>query len=204
MAAAVVLLETDGPSAMTTRKVAAQIDSSSMSVYTDFGSMGGLVAAVVERGFTMLGAELDRLRESDDVLADLWSGLQVARAFALEHRHLYSVMFAAESLGGYQRTGDELRQGIETLRMLSGACRRACADGVFTVPDPWDATRQVWVTMHGFFMLELAGYLPALADSDGAFAEAVRLAMTGLGAPADLAQRAVGSARGADAPGALA
>lgn len=49
--AAVGLLDEHGPDALQTRKVASAAGTSTMAVYTHFGGMRGLIAAVAEEGY---------------------------------------------------------------------------------------------------------------------------------------------------------
>lgn len=186
--AAVDLLEKSGPSEMTARKITARIGMSSMAVYTDFGSMAGLVAAVVDHGFGHLRKDMEAADVGEDALTSLWLTTAAVRRFALDHPHLYTVMFAAENFGGYERSGSELEQGVETLAILNRQCKRVIADGVVRELDVGDVTRYIWGTMHGHIMLELAGYLDRGSPR---FAFAMQSAFIGLGAHMDAATVAV-------------
>lgn len=189
---AVELLEEQGPANMTARRVTTRAGTSTMAVYTHFGSMGGLVGSVVDHGFGRLFEDFSSLRLTEgDTLGNLWLTIDATRRFALGRRHLYSVMFAAESVGSYERTGDDLRQGTETLRFLHGRCREAIAAGHFDVPRTLDATRQVWATMHGYIMLELAGYTSVEPETPDIFSDAIARTFVGLGADREAATRAV-------------
>jgi AcrR family transcriptional regulator len=63
--AAAHVLAGSGPSALSARKVAAAAGTSTMSVYTCFGSMEVLVRAVVEEGFAMLERRLVEVEPTD-------------------------------------------------------------------------------------------------------------------------------------------
>lgn len=188
---AVELLEEQGPGNMTARRVTNRAGTSTMAVYTHFGSMGGLVASVVDHGFGHLAADFDAVPLTDDTLGNLWLTIRATRRFALGRRHLYSVMFAAETIGTYERTADDLRQGTDTLRFLHGRCREVIAAGHFDVPRTMDATRQIWSTMHGFIMLELAGYTRVTPETPDIFPDMIARAFVGLGAAPDVAAKAV-------------
>lgn len=188
--AAVELLEQDGPNAMTVRKVTAKIGMSSIAVYTEFGSMENLVASVVEYGFLQLSQKFQQLPETGNVLLDLWNTVCVVREFALGHRHLYAVMFAAESVGGYQRSGDDLELGIETLKFLYQLCAKGVEIGNFT-STPRHATQQIWAIMHGRLMLELAGYFLNEKEPLKAYGCLIATSMIGLGAQADFVYKTI-------------
>ncbi|MFC7754693.1 TetR-like C-terminal domain-containing protein [Tsukamurella soli] len=157
--------------------------------------MGGLVASVVDHGFTLLLRELEPKQFTGEHLADIWTIAQIQRDFALTHRHLYAVMFAAETVGGYQRSGHDLEQGIETLRFLHRHCRAAVEAGDLTVDEPRTATRQLWISIHGHLMLELAGYMDTEPEPVRSFAQTVATVMIGLGADQTSARDAVDAGR---------
>src|SRR5689334_4686628 len=64
------LLERGGVEALRARKVAAEIGSSTMAVYTHFGGMTGLIDAVAEESFARFTQALTEVPETDDPVAD--------------------------------------------------------------------------------------------------------------------------------------
>lgn len=188
--AAVELLEQDGPNAMTVRKITAKIGMSSIAVYSEFGSMENVVASVVDYGFLQLLQKFQQLPDTDNILSDLWNTVCLIREFSLAHRHLYAVMFAAESIGGYQRSGDDLKQGIETLKFLHTLCAKAVEAKIFSSTSH-HATQHIWATIHGRLMLELAGYLSNEKELLKSYGCLIATSMIGLGAQADLVTRAI-------------
>ncbi|MBJ8496237.1 TetR/AcrR family transcriptional regulator [Acinetobacter oleivorans] len=184
--AGVELLEQDGPNAMTARKITAKIGMSSIAVYTEFGSMEKLVASVVDYGFLQLLQIFQQTPNTNNILLNIWNVTCNVREFALAHRHLYAVMFAAESIGGYQRSGEELEQGIETLKFLHNLCSQAVKEKVFTQQTAHHATQFIWATMHGRLMLELAGYLSKDKDPMNSYRIIITTCFVGLGANSGL------------------
>jgi AcrR family transcriptional regulator len=69
--AAARLLAHEGPHALTTRRLAAEVGTSTMAVYSRFGSMDEVRRAVRREGFARLVADLDAAPASDDPVADL-------------------------------------------------------------------------------------------------------------------------------------
>lgn len=157
--AAARLLSEDGPTALTTRRVASEAGTSTMAVYTHFGSINDLVQAVVVEGFRRFGERLRAVPRTDDPLADL-VGLSVAyRENALENRHLYTVMFGSASLGGYRRTSpDQLQIGRDTFDQFSEVLQRAMDGGLIEKAHPVTLTAEVWAALHGALLLEIAGF----------------------------------------------
>ncbi|AGL26136.1 transcriptional repressor [Mycobacterium tuberculosis CAS/NITR204] len=80
--AGVRLLDDHGPDALQTRKVAAAAGTSTMAVYTHFGGMRGLIAAIAEEGLRQFDVALT-VPQTADPVADL---LAIGTAPALRHR----------------------------------------------------------------------------------------------------------------------
>jgi AcrR family transcriptional regulator len=158
--AAARVLADDGPTALTTRRVAAEAGTSTMGLYTHFGSMNDLAQAVVVDGFRRLGDRLRAVPRTADPLADLAGLVAAYRAHAHGNPQLYSVMFASASLGGYRRTSPEQMQiGRDTYDAFTEVIRRAVEAGQLSDVDPVLATSEIWAAMHGALLLEFAGFL---------------------------------------------
>jgi len=153
------LLAEEGPSALTLRQVAAEAETSTMAVYTHFGSMPDLADAVVAEGFARLAALLAEVPRTDDAIADL-AGL--SRAYLLNARqnpHLYAVMFGAASLGKYRpRTADERERGRYTFDEIVETAGRAVKQGRLRPAKPVVIANQLWTAIHGYVMLDVGGY----------------------------------------------
>lgn len=159
--AAAQLLADEGPGGLSTRRLAAEVGTSTMAVYTHFGGLPELVRAVVGEGFARLAAHLTAVPETDDPLADLAALGQAYRANALDNPNLYAVMFGSASLGGYRLHDDELDEGRYTYEVLVAAAQRTIDAGIFKPADANAIAAQLWAATHGFVMLELAGYFAA-------------------------------------------
>lgn len=153
------LLAEEGPSALTLRRVATEADTSTMAVYTHFGSMADLADAVVAEGFSRLAALLAEVPRTDDAITDL-AGL--ARAYLVNARqnpHLYAVMFGTAPLGKYRpQTTDERERGRYTFEEIVETSRRAVEQGRLRPAEPLAIASQLWTAMHGYVMLDVSGY----------------------------------------------
>jgi AcrR family transcriptional regulator len=155
---ALQLIRDSGPEALTTRKLADAVGTSTMAVYTEFGSLPGLVSAVVDAGFSKLAAMLAQVSVTDDPVADLWSVVQAYRSAAHEEPALYGVMFGTTALGGYRRQGSELLQGLHTFRVNVEFVTRAIEAERFRHVEAWPAAVMIWQWLHGVVSSELAGF----------------------------------------------
>src|SRR4051794_17905331 len=87
------VLQAQGLEALTVRRVATEVGTSTRAVYSLFGSKQGLVIALGQRAFEILGEGLEALPETDDPAADIVeSGMLVFRRFALDHPSLFRMI----------------------------------------------------------------------------------------------------------------
>jgi len=154
-AAARVLAEA-GPAALTSRRLAAEVGSSTMAVFTRFGSMAEIRRAVREEGFARLNARLDAARASDDPVADLVAAGVVFFAAGVADPHLYRAMFL-------DRPPEDDDLGAGTYARLVALVRRAVTAGRFpaareSLVPVWAA--QLWSMPHGMVVMTVAGLLP--------------------------------------------
>jgi AcrR family transcriptional regulator len=213
--AAVDLLDEHGPDSLQTRKVAGAAGTSTMAVYTHFGGMQPLIAAVAEEGLRQFDEALT-MPPTDDPVADLVATGVAYRRYAIERPHMYRLMFGSTSAHGINapsqnvltQTVAEIEQRNPSFAHVVRAVHRSMLAGRITVGaannDPADAAvistaAQVWALIHGFVMLELAGYYGA----DGAAVGPVLATMTSnlLVALGDSPERAKQSQRSAVAAG---
>jgi AcrR family transcriptional regulator len=179
--AAVGLLDDHGPDALQTRKVAGAAGTSTMAVYTHFGGMRGLIAEVAKEGLRQFDAALT-VPQTADPVADLFIVSAAYRSYAIERPHMYRLMFGSTSAHGVNAPVrnvltlkvDEIEQQLPSFAHVVRGVHRCILAGRITAAHARDATdapdenpsdeaivstaAQFWALVHGFAMLELAGY----------------------------------------------
>lgn len=156
------LLTAEGPHALSTRRLADAVGTSTQAIYTLFGGKDGLVRAMYREGFVRLMAQMEAAGTSADPLADLFKLGLAYRAAALASPHLYDVMMA-RPVAEFVPSEDDRVTGRATLDALADAVRRTIDAGA--VRGDVDAIAlHLWIATHGFVSLELAGYLDVAPD----------------------------------------
>lgn len=188
------LLATEG--ALSARSLARELGTSTMAVYTHFGSMNELIRQVMRRGFENFGNELDRGKVTDDAVADWMTYLWNYRRFALREPHLYAVMFgpglAAFRLGDPADLVAARSTFVSLLRRIH-ACVNA---GQWEVDDVTTAGEAVWCGVHGHTTLELTGFFDAVGrDPVRSYIEIHSRMSIGFGDTALATARSVSTAR---------
>ncbi len=149
---AMELLETEGPTALSMRRIADQIGIRAPSLYEHVPDKRALEAAIISLGF-------ERLAEAFEAAAadpgdPLTRTAGVYRSFAIAHPHLYRLMTAHELHRELLTTGAEDQAG----RTIYEAAGRDV-----------DLARAAWAFAHGMAILELDNRFPAGADLDAAW-----------------------------------
>lgn len=165
--AGVEIMERDGLQALSVRKLAAEVGTSTMAVYTHFGGMTGLVDAVASEVFTRFADALNGVPHTDDPVADfIRMGIEYHR-FALANPERYSLMFGVGSPTSVARFRADLtvtgtaagRQdwGLSFEALLT-AVRRMIAAGRIRDDGVEVVAGRFWSISHGAVMLEMVGF----------------------------------------------
>jgi AcrR family transcriptional regulator len=163
------LLAQEGPRSLSTRRVAAETGTSTMAVYTHFGSMSGLVREIVREGFVRLQGFLTRVARTEDPVADMALLGRAYRHAAVANASVYTVMFGGTSLAGFSLSEEDRQHGRYTMADVVECAGRCVAAGRFAAADPELITHQMWIATHGLVTLELGDYLIDPCDADRCF-----------------------------------
>jgi AcrR family transcriptional regulator len=147
------LIAEEGPSGLTLRRLANEVGTSTMAIYTHFGGMDELRLEVRREGFKRLAEHMDAVVPSRDPVFDLGLlGWAYCRN-ALTNPNLYRVMF----MEAHEPAGEAV--GYDTFETLVKAVDRAAQSGRFTPGDEVERARQIWALSHGAVALHLAHLL---------------------------------------------
>ena len=165
------LLLEQGSEGLSLRKLAADVGTSTMSVYTRFGGKPQLLAAMHREGFDRLGRALTEVAPDGDPLAVLGEvGIAYRRA-ALASPSLYGLMFGPPP-PGLEVSEADTAAAESTYLPLVDAVRR-CIDADVLHGDPEEVALHLWAVAHGMVSLELAGRLPEGTAPDEAYERAL-------------------------------
>ncbi|SOB85587.1 TetR/AcrR family transcriptional regulator [Streptomyces sp. 1331.2] len=184
------LLAEEGPQALSARRIASEVGTSTMALYTHFNGMRGLVRAMVHEGFTRLQHYFTRVEFSDDPVSDLALLGRAYRCNALANPHLYAVMFGGSSLAGFSLDEEDRQYGRYTLAGVAECAARCIEAGRFHAQDAELVAHQMWSAVHGLVVLELGGYLTEPWDADRLLEAQLVGLMVGVG---DVRESAAGS-----------
>lgn len=171
------LLDQAGPHTLQARTVTQEAGASTMAVYTHFGGMTGLVDAIANEAFARFARAVAAVDKTTDPVADFFSIGAAYRRFALQNPQRYKFFFNAASPNPHSRNASaDSVQAIPTgyvgsigpFDALVHTVRRMMTAGRIRDDDARKAADRLWLLIHGFVMLQIAGFF---AQTDGAYAD---------------------------------
>ncbi|MFE4412157.1 TetR/AcrR family transcriptional regulator [Streptomyces sp. NPDC056821] len=156
VAAARELAEAEGWDAVTTRRLAAEIEYSQPVLYSHFKSKGAIMAAVAVQGCAEMAVEMRTAREAAKGAREALAAVGEAyTAFARRRPALYDAMFT-HTVDLPFATPEAPAALWEAFGELQRAVEPVAAEG----DDPGLLTETYWAGLHGLVTLMRSGRLP--------------------------------------------
>jgi AcrR family transcriptional regulator len=155
--AAARLLAAEGPSALSTRRIAQQVGTSTTAIYSLLGSKEQVIRAVYLEGFQRLADRQNAMARTDDPVADLGALGMVYFENGLANPHLYDVMFH-RTLPEFTPQDDDVAFALSTLQDVVDLAQRCIDSGIYT-GDAASIATEVWALVHGVTSLAIAGMI---------------------------------------------
>jgi AcrR family transcriptional regulator len=178
LAAAAEILETEGPDALSVRRIAAAAHVAPMGVYNHFDSKSGIIEALFIQGFERLRQALAGIADVLDPYEALREGGRRYRALALAHPKVYELMFM-RTLPAYEPSDLALQVAARAFDALVSAVERAMSAGVLAEAEPTETAQIIWSNVHGWVSLELLG-IGFVEDQEAVFERSCISVLEGL------------------------
>jgi AcrR family transcriptional regulator len=199
VAAALAVLERDGPAAIQARTLAGEIGASTMAVYTHFGGMPKLIEAMIGEGFARFAEHVRQVAHTDDPMADFIAEGMAYGEFAMQNPQLYRLLFGLTDLGRIRkRSADadtpwDLAEAVDALSVPVSAVERVIEAGRIRPQDPKRAATQMLSATHGFVLLAMTGFIDSQGLQDVMGPMTINL-LVGLGDTRRRAERSLAAA----------
>ena len=180
--AASALLESEGPEALSVRRIAATAGVAPMGVYNHFRSKSGIMDALFRQGFRLLGAELEGAHHAADPEVALRAGLTIYRRLALASPATYRLMLM-RAVPAYVPSEESKLAAESAFDQLVNAVQRMMEAGRFAPGDNREIAQRIWAACHGWISLEMFG-IGFTGNPEAGYDDLVDLLIVGL-----LAQR---------------
>jgi AcrR family transcriptional regulator len=149
------LLSNEGPAALSLRRLASEVGTSTTAVYSLFGGKPALVRELYADAFRRFGVRLSAVVRTGDASEDLVRLGVAYRQAALAEPHLYSIMFT-KAVAGFEPDSQVGEDALAPLVEVAGKAG---------VPAPQTLAVTLWGLAHGLVSLELNGNLPKGRDA---------------------------------------
>ncbi|MGW6931110.1 TetR/AcrR family transcriptional regulator [Lentzea sp. NPDC054927] len=164
------LLSTEGPAAVSLRKIATDVNTSTTAVYSLFGGKPALLDALYDEAFLRFGTHLASVPVTENPAEDLVQIGLAYRRSALADPQFYSVLYSKV----VEPTKAMSRAAGRTFAPVINTVRRAVERKVFLDEDPEQIAMSMWGIAHGLVSLELNGNLPPGIDPAATYELALR------------------------------
>jgi AcrR family transcriptional regulator len=172
------LLATDGAKALSLRRLAADVGTSTTAVYSLFGSKPDLVNALYVEGFRRFEARMRGVESTEDPLEDMVRLGVEYRSGALADRHLYPIMFT-NAIPGFEPHASASELAMSALEPLWDRVRNGIAAGLLVDVPAEVIAVGFWACTHGLVSFELNRNLPREFDFCTSYERALRAHVAG-------------------------
>lgn len=146
------LLNQEGLSALTMRRLAEECDTSTHMIYTLFDGKKGLIESIYRNGTKYLLEQYEKVPRDLPPLERLKHYAQHYRNFAIDNAILYDVVHSS------QTSDDLLQKDVEVYRIIRQVVEECIEEGLLGEFDPDAITRSLFAAAHGAISLEIAGF----------------------------------------------
>ncbi|MGI5242832.1 TetR/AcrR family transcriptional regulator [Dactylosporangium sp. CA-139066] len=182
LAAAGELVHAEGPAAVSVRRVADAVGTTTRAVYSLFGDKEGLLRELSVDVAETMRRHHEAVPVCDDPLAELPLLVAGYRAAALERPKLYD-LFMGMVHAGADPDDPVFRLVYASFERVLHTIRRGLDLGLFPGRDEFSVGRHLFAMVHGLASLELRGILGDPGTAAQVWSRATEATLTGLTTP---------------------
>src|SRR5215472_70729 len=154
---ALQILESEGPEAVSMRRVAAAVGITPMAIYHHFPDRAALLTHITDREFAKLLEHIQAhpLRGSGE--ARLIAVMEGYIDYALSRPRVFDYVFSRPRPGARRFPKDFRARRSPTLNPVADTIAAAMEHGYLRKDDIWEVAFALWAHVHGYIMLYRAG-----------------------------------------------
>ncbi|WP_434450008.1 TetR/AcrR family transcriptional regulator [Lentzea sp. E54] len=151
------LLVSEGPAALTVRRISSDVGCSTKVIYTLFGGKDGLSEALWIEGFARLEQRLTAVPRDTGPLEWVVAALDAYHEYALAEPDYYRVMFLG-ALPGFRPGEQAIRAVKHTFELLVAGVAQCLEAGELAGGKAPEIADVLWMAVHGAVSLEIMSY----------------------------------------------
>ncbi|RCW64216.1 TetR/AcrR family transcriptional regulator [Saliterribacillus persicus] len=159
--AAAMILQEEGPEAVTIRRVADKMECSTKIIYNLFNNKDGLIKLLYIEGCNVLATSFKSVSKQENMENYLRDLCETYWDFSRNNRGYYQLMFG----GAFHdfKPGDESIHATNTaLQQFIEIITEAIEEGLIMEDDPLQVVRVIWASLHGVIHLYLGGHIQSI------------------------------------------
>ena len=151
------ILESEGPQAISMRRVAKEVGITAMAIYHHFSSREALLDAVVDREFEQLVGFFSPSNGKRNFEAAMIHIMDGYVAYALAHPRIFDYVFSSPRPGARRFPDDFRARCSPTLNLVFDIVSSWMKVGKLKRDDAWEISMELWAHTHGYLALWRAG-----------------------------------------------
>lgn len=155
--AALRILETEGPPAVSMRRVAREAGVTAMAIYHHYANREALLRAVTEAEFARLAESYADVAGHSGVRSRLTALTEAYLDYALARPRIFEYVFAAAREDARKFPLDFHARLSPTANILADTVAEGMNTGKLRKEDVWEVTLDLWAFVHGYAALYLGG-----------------------------------------------
>ena len=158
-AAALRVLEKEGPAAVTMRRIAKAVRVTPMAIYHHFPNREALLKTVTDREFEKLAAFMDDRQASGGKgnRGRLLRVMDYYIDYAFKHPKVFDYVFSQYRTDARRFPGDFRARRSPTMNRVADTVAGAMARKEIRKDDVWEVAMELWAHIHGYVALFRAG-----------------------------------------------
>ena len=155
--AALKILEAEGPTAVSMRRVAEAVGITPMAIYHHFPNREALLDTITNQEFAHLLSYVERRRVGGSTEKRILSNIEAYVDYALDRPRIFDYVFA-EPRPNARRYPDDFRaRRSPTFNPLTDLLSELMKSGEIRKDDPYELALAIWAHAHGYVALYRAG-----------------------------------------------
>jgi AcrR family transcriptional regulator len=156
-AAAVRILEKEGPAAVSMRRVARAVGITPMAIYHHFPNREELLKSVTDTEFAKLAEQFDEIQTRGSYETRLLHVMDYYVDYALTHPQIFDYVFSQYRTGARRYPEDFQARRSPTMNRVADTVEEAMRAGYLRKDDVWEVALELWAQVHGYVTLYRAG-----------------------------------------------
>jgi len=154
---ALAILETEGPQAVSMRRIARDIGITPMAIYHHFPSREALLDKVVDTEFERLAGFFREPVKGSSASVRIVHIMDGYMDYALAHPRIFDYVFSSPRPGARRFPDDFRARRSPTLNITADALSEWMKSGELRRDDAWELAMALWAHVHGYLALYRGG-----------------------------------------------